>query len=63
MTHAYISSSKIRITLNYVTKPCLIFLHLPVNALISGNSNLSIEENATVFDSVLAFITLTGPFT
>ena len=31
-----------------------------LNALISGNSDLSIEENATVFDSVQMFITLTG---
>ena len=38
-------------------------LHLPVNDLISGNSNLSIEENVTVFDSVQTFITLTGRFT
>ena len=38
-------------------------LHLPINDLISGNSNLSIEENETVFDFVQTFITLTGRFT
>ena len=39
------------------------FLHLPVNALFSGYSNLSNEENETVFDSVQTFITLTRRFT